>query len=61
MDEFDFEEEASLAAIEEALDALMAKGLVELAGVNEDGEITYQLTPKGVEFGKFLIEGDLDA
>lgn len=38
--------------IHEALDGLIMKGMVNIVGVNENGELLYQLSDKG----KYYIE-----
>ena len=38
--------------LSEALFGLIEKGFVEIAGVNEDGELTYRLTDLGKEFAE---------
>ena len=35
-----------------ALYGLLEKGFVEIAGVNEEGELTYRLTEKGKNFAE---------
>ena len=35
-----------------ALYVLLEKGFVEIAGVNEEGELTYRLTKKGKNFAE---------
>ena len=39
--------------LSEAMFGLIEKGFVEIAGVNEDGELTYRLTDLGKEFYPF--------
>lgn len=36
-------------AVEEALSRLIEMGLIEMAGVTEDGQITFQATAGGLE------------
>ena len=38
--------------LDDALYGLLEKGFVEIAGVNEDGELTYRLTEKGKNFAE---------
>jgi len=38
--------------LSEAMFGLIEKGFVEIAGVNEDGELTYRLTDLGKEFAE---------
>ena len=38
--------------LNDALYGLIEKGFVEIAGVNEDGELTYRLTNLGQQFAE---------
>jgi predicted transcriptional regulator len=38
--------------LNDALYGLIEKGFVEIAGVNEDGELTYRLTELGQQFAE---------
>ena len=38
--------------LSEAMFGLIEKGFVEIAGVNEDGELTYRLTELGQQFAE---------
>ena len=38
--------------LSEAMFGLIEKGFVEIAGINEDGELTYRLTDLGKEFAE---------
>mgnify|MGYP001313848984 FL=1 len=36
----------------DAMYGLLEKGFVEIAGINEEGELTYRLTKKGKDFAE---------
>ena len=38
--------------LNDALYGLLEKGFVEIAGINEDGELTYRLTELGQQFAE---------
>lgn len=42
----------SIDELSETLFGLIEKGFVEIAGVNEDGELTYRLTKEGEDFAE---------
>ncbi len=49
--EFDDDGEM-METIKQALEQLLEKGLVEIIGIDGNGEWLYQATPKGIEFNK---------
>lgn len=46
------DDEEMMEVIKEALDELLARGYVEIVGIDENGEWLYQATPAGIDFYK---------
>ena len=42
----------NISELNDALYGLLEKGFVEIAGINEEGELTYRLTKEGEDFAE---------
>jgi hypothetical protein len=58
-DEF-FDEDRFDEQISASLEVLVASGIVEIIGINEDGEWLYQMTKSGTETVKNMTMDDID-